>query len=174
MKRETADRLATAFDRAATEVSGGSDLRASVAEITRFLETLLVHLKRCDSVDTVRAALLGMEEPSHKTVRLIEGTLRFAPRITLDRMKQRAKDFLTRQRITGRPTAVPVEQYFQVCAEIAALELRGASHPQAKREVARKYRVNNRTIHRIWSNRPYPRDGITMEQSELFITSVIH
>src|ERR1035438_5440574 len=98
MKPETAERLAIAFDRAATQASGAANLEESVAEVTRFLEWLMVHLRRCASVEQVREFLLPLEEPDPAVLKLVLGTLRHAPRIVTGWIGSRAKKVATTEK----------------------------------------------------------------------------
>lgn len=126
------------------------------------------------SVEEPREFLLPMEEPSAATVRLFEGAIRLGPELAAELLRSSVKRFVAEETVTGRPTAIPDESYPAICLEVSTIELKGKSLAQAKKIVAKKYSVNTRTIHRIWSNRAlYPTDGITVAEAKAFVSSML-
>lgn len=155
MEAETVEKLATAFEGAATKVGGGADLSSSVSEVIRFLEWLLDILRRFQSQEQIRADLEELDEPSPAMVSLIEGTLLHLPRLIKRWLSLKTNETLTSlgKDGQGRPTAIAVEQWGIVCDEVASQERKGYSFWRAKKFVAKKYGVSARTIHRIWADR---------------------
>lgn len=157
------------MDRAAVQMTGGSDLEAATSEIMEFLEWLMELMRRFGSYAQVRDALLQMEEPSPKTRMLIEASLRLAPGMVKTWFKSRASAFLAElHEQKGHPFAIPADQHWAICLEVSACELKRLTKARAKQIVAK----HPRTIHRIWANRSHhPQDGITTEDVEKFWAS---
>lgn len=173
MKKETAEKLAKAMDRAAVEITGGSDLKTAISEIMEFLDWLMEVMRGFASYAQVRDTLLQMEEPSLTTRRMIEASLHLAPSMVKKWFKSKAKTFVAEQQEQkGHPFAIPDDQHWAVCLEVSACELKGLPHARAKQIVAKRHRVHPRTIHRIWINRSHhPKDGVTRQDVEKFWTS---
>lgn len=173
MKRETAEKLAKAMDRAAVQVTGEPDLETASLEVIQFLEWLTELLRGFGSYSQVRDTLLTMQEPTPATRKLIEGSLRFAPLLVKTWFKFTTSAFLAEQQgQKGHPFSIPEEQHWPICLEVSACELQGMTQAKAKRVVAKRHRVHARTIHRIWLNRSQlPQDGVTMEDVQKFWSS---
>jgi len=174
MTPETVDKLATAIDSAFTRLGKGSN--DPVGEVIVFLEWLLNILRRFDSKERIRRDLQQLEEPTAQVVSLIEGTLRHSPRLAGDWVRSKTKEALMGMRgsVQGRPDAVPTEQRGQICDEIALLERKGHPLPRAKKLLARKLGVHERTVERIWTDRSkYPSEqGITFVQAQEFLKTI--
>lgn len=174
MKKETAEKLAKAMDRAAVQITGGSDLETATSEVMEFLEWLLELMRRFRSYAQVRDTLLQMQEPSPKTRMLITASLRLAPSMVKTWFKSRTSAFLAEQQgPKGHPFAIPADQHWSICLEILACELNeGVTKARAKQIVAKRHKVHSRTIHRIWMNRSHhPQDGVTIQEIEKFWVS---
>lgn len=174
LKKETAEKLAKAMDRAAVQITGGSDLETATSEVMEFLEWLLELMRRFGSYAQVRDTLLQMQEPSPKTRMLITASLRLAPRMVKTWFKSEASVFIAEQQDQkGHPFAIPADQHWAICLEISACELNGGvTKARAKQIVAKRHKVHPRTIHRIWLNRSHhPKDGVTIQEVEKFWVS---
>jgi len=173
VKRETAENLAKAMDRAAVQITEGADLETATSEIMEFLEWLMEVIRGFRSYAQVRDTLLQLDEPSPETRMLIIASLRLAPSMVKTWFKSKAKAFVAEQQEQkGHPFAIPEDQHWAICLEISACELnQGVTNARAKQIVAKRHKVNPRTIHRIWLNRNrHPRDGVTMEDVRRFLS----
>ena len=171
MTIETAERLAIAAEQAMFQVGGGPE---GIAEFRAFVEGLLKALDRFHSRENIYNALLGFEEPSPKTVSLIEASLKYSPRLLSWWFRAKRKGFLNLQEgPTGRPNSISPEQCYQVCNEISAWERKGRSLSDAKKAVAKLHQVNPRTIHRIWLRRSeFPTGGVSIQEAHTFVTTI--
>jgi len=171
---ETAEKLAKAMDRAAVQITGGSDLETATAEITEFLEWLMKVMRGFGSYSQVRDTLLQLDEPSPETRMLITASLRLAPSMVKAWFKSKAKASVAEQQEQkGHPFTIPEDQHWALCLEISACELnQGVTNARAKQIVAKRHKVHPRTIHRIWLNRTHhPKDRVTMEDVRKFLAS---
>ncbi len=174
MKIETAERLSSALNQAATTVSGGSELESSVSELVVFLESLLEVLREFKSRDEVRGRLLDFDEPPPATVTLIEGTLRYAPRLLKGWFGTKTKTYIaTQKEHTGRPDVIAPHRFKAICDEVFEWVRKGRSQADAKKLVGKKYRVSAKTIHRIWLERTnHPQDGVTTLEAQTYVASL--
>jgi hypothetical protein len=174
VKIETAERLSSALNQAAATVSGGSELEGSVSELVVFLESLLGILREFKSREQVRDRLLDFDEPPPAAARLIEGTLRYAPRLLKGWFVAKTKTYtLSQKEPMGRPDAIAPERFKAICDEVSAWDRKGRSQADSKRLVASKYGVSVKTIHRIWLERAnHPQDGVTILEAQTYAASL--
>lgn len=92
MKAETVDRLANAFEGAATRMGKGS--KNPVGEVIEFLEWLLTIMRRFESQQRIRLDLQRFEEPPARVVFLVEGTLSHSPRLVANGSIQNSRRHL--------------------------------------------------------------------------------
>jgi hypothetical protein len=177
VKPETRDRLIASMNRIAAEGNDGKELYTSVSELMAFLGKLMEILTRFESPERMREDLDRMEEPSPRFLAMIEGTARHGSTLIHRWIKWRITLGLKAlpNPATGRPLTIPTEQRKTVCDEVSRLERKGLSLWSAKRKVAAHYRVNARTIHRIWDKRSdYEASSeVTLDQAQNFIQGII-
>lgn len=176
LKPETADRLVTAFERAAVAVSDQPTAELAVREVNRALVLLLAQFRRARSMERLRAELIGIdEEPSSQTVLLVEAAARFAPKLGIRWIKKAAQQFLRNNRETGRPETIPASKHPEVARMVLESMRRSRTFVQAKHHVANQLGVSDRTIQRIWSTQlDSGQDGTTLEEAELFLARIFH
>jgi hypothetical protein len=174
LKAETAERLVRAFERAAVAVSDQPTAELAVREVNRALVLLLAQFRKARSMERLRVQLIAIdEEPSPRTVLLVEAVARFAPRIGTKLLRKAAEQFLRNSRDTGRPEAVPQNRHAEVVRMVVEAMRTRRTFVRAKDHVARQLGVSSRTVQRIWLTQlDVEQDSTTQEEAELFLARI--
>jgi hypothetical protein len=137
----------------------------------------LTILRQFQSREQIRLDLQKLDEPSPATLSLIGGSLGHSPRLIKAWFRFKLKEAKSElgSESNGRPNSIPAEKRGQVCDEVASLEPNGYTFGRAKKDLAKKYGVNARIIHRIWVDRSKyaTGPGVTLAEAENFAAQFV-